>query len=283
MPKALVLYHYFHPDDVVSARHFSQLAEGLVLRGWSVTAMPCTRGCSDDSNNYPRTELLHGIKIRRVWRPRFRQASAAGRMANAAWMITAWNLAALRAHDAPDVVITGTDPILSVTTALFWKRIRPRTRIVHWCFDLYPEAAVADGLLQPDGLFLHFCGFLLRSAYKECDAIIDIGPCMREKLASYPSSAVRATLPPWALVEPKQRIEADLKEREMLFGNARFGLLYSGNFGRAHSYHDLLTLARSLSDGSIRLVFSVRGNREQELRAAISSDYANVSLSRFKN
>ena len=33
-PHATILYHYFHPDDVVSARHFSDLAEGLVERGW---------------------------------------------------------------------------------------------------------------------------------------------------------------------------------------------------------------------------------------------------------
>ena len=35
-PKICVLYHFFHPDDVVSARHFSDLAEGFVEAGWDV-------------------------------------------------------------------------------------------------------------------------------------------------------------------------------------------------------------------------------------------------------
>jgi colanic acid biosynthesis glycosyl transferase WcaI len=282
MPKALVLYHYFHPDDVVSARHFSELAEGLALRGWSVAAMPCNRGCRDDSNEYPPIEFWRGIRIRRVRRPRFRQASTAGRLANAVWMTVAWSLAALQAGvDPPEVVIIGTDPILSVTAALFWKRIRPQTRIVHWCFDLYPEAAVADGLLQSDGFFTRSCGRLLRSAYGACDAIVDIGSCMQQKLAAYPSPAIRATLPPWAFIEPERPIEPDREEREMLFGNARMGLLYSGNFGRAHSHEELLTLARRLRGEDIRFVFSIRGNREQELRAAISADDSNIGFAPF--
>ena len=41
-PDVFILYHFFHPDDVVSARHFSQFAEELVNRNWQVTASPFT-------------------------------------------------------------------------------------------------------------------------------------------------------------------------------------------------------------------------------------------------
>src|SRR5690242_15675115 len=71
MPKALIFYHYFHPDDVVSATHLSELAEGLARRGWQVTAMPCNRGCRDDKQKYKRREVWNGVSIRRVWRPKF--------------------------------------------------------------------------------------------------------------------------------------------------------------------------------------------------------------------
>ncbi|MCX5907574.1 MAG: hypothetical protein NTY64_10405, partial [Deltaproteobacteria bacterium] len=45
MPSAAILYHFFHPDDVVSARHFSEFAEELAKRGWSVTVLTSNRYC----------------------------------------------------------------------------------------------------------------------------------------------------------------------------------------------------------------------------------------------
>src|SRR5689334_19786832 len=101
-PRAAVLYHYFYPDDVVSARHFGEFCAGLVERGWDVEAMPCNRGCRDETLAYQAQEHWEGVDIRRVWRPRFRQASSLGRVLNAAWMIVAWCAAlARRSRDLP--------------------------------------------------------------------------------------------------------------------------------------------------------------------------------------
>ena len=89
-PHAVLLYHYFHPDDVISARLFSDLAEGLVQRGWDVTAVPCQRGCRDPEAVHPLVEAWQGVRVHRVWRPAFRQSANRGRALNAAWMLTAW-------------------------------------------------------------------------------------------------------------------------------------------------------------------------------------------------
>ena len=43
--KILVLYHFFHPDDVVSAQQFTGLAEGLTSKNWEVEAWPSNRAC----------------------------------------------------------------------------------------------------------------------------------------------------------------------------------------------------------------------------------------------
>ncbi len=95
-PKVAVLYHYFHPDDVVSARHLTQFCLDLQERGWEVEALPCNRGCRDESIAYPLRESWQGIRVRRIWRPRFRQASTLGRMLNSAWMVAAWCRLGLR-------------------------------------------------------------------------------------------------------------------------------------------------------------------------------------------
>ena len=69
---------------------------------------------------------------------------------------------------------------MSAAIAIPWKKIRPNTQIVHWCFDLYPEAAVADGLL-PDGRLPVLLSSIMRSAYQQIDLLADIGSCMRQR------------------------------------------------------------------------------------------------------
>lgn len=267
-PRIAVLYHYFPPDNVVSAVHFGDLCVGLVQRGWAVSAFPTVWACRDESVRYPRNEVWHGVSVRRIRRPRFRQSANLGRMLNAVCMIAAWCAQTVRSP-APDVILIGTDPILSILTAVFWKLVRPQTKIVHWCFDLYPEAAIADGLLRPEGIAARALRQLLLPAYGACSLIVDIGPCMRRLLSRYPTGARSETLVPWALDEPAGVKPFDAAERDRLFCGARIGLLYSGSFGRAHSYSDILRLANFLAPKGGCVTFSVGGNRETALRAAM--------------
>src|SRR5947209_4268399 len=169
-PKLAALYHYFHPDDVVSARHFSDFCQELVARGWQVEAIPCNTGCRDERKAYPRAEEWNGILIRRVWRPGFKQASLVGRILNAAWMIVAWStrIVGRRNGTRPDVLVIGTDPVLSVLVSWAVKRLRPGVRVVHWCYDLYPEAATAEGILHERSLLVRLLKRMLRQAYGTC-------------------------------------------------------------------------------------------------------------------
>lgn len=279
-----VFYHYLFPDNVVSAVHVDELCQGLVERGWDVTAFPANRGCRDENLTYEPSSSHKGVRLERLWRPRFRQASSSGRLLNALWMIASWSSLAFR-RNPPAAIIIGTDPILSVTVAIFWKLVRPRTQVLHWVFDLYPEAAYADGLLAPEGVFAYLLKKTLRRAYAACDALIDIGPCMRRRLSTYPSSARRETIVPWALEEPAAVLPDAPEERQHIFGSTRMAMLYSGNFGRAHQFENFLALARALRDEDAMLAFSVRGNREVELGDAIAGvspeDSCPVSLVPF--
>jgi len=197
MPRVLVFYHYFHPDDVVSAQHYADLCLGLREFGWNVTVMPCNRGCRDESLTYPLKETWQGITVRRVWRPAFRQGSTHGRILNAIWMTCAWSLASLAYR--PDAIIIGTDPILCVCAAIPWKLLHPHCRILHWCFDLYPEAAIADGMLKEQTLCMKALKFVLGLAYRCCDAIGSLGVCMTKRLRQYGTKLSIEELTPWAL------------------------------------------------------------------------------------
>jgi glycosyltransferase involved in cell wall biosynthesis len=166
--------------------------------------------------------------------------------------------------------------------AIPWKLLRPRTKIAHWCFDLYPEAAIAGGILRPQSLIARTARGLMRRAYARCDLIVDIGECMRARIRRYAPHARFATFTPWALAEPPQAPLADPAERHALFPAARIGLLYSGNLGRAHCYDRTLSLARRLQDANVEFAFSVRGNSQALLRAALNGGSgANIRMDGF--
>jgi len=245
-----------------------------------VTVRPANRGYPDETQSYPGKESRNGVAVRRVWRPRLSQKRNLGRLANAGWMVLVWGLDAFRGQ-RPDAVIIGTDPVLSVLAAIPWKATRPRIAIAHWGFDIYPEASIADGMMGDRSALVRAIRAALALAYRCCDAIIDIGPCMRELIRPYGSKARVSTLVPWALVEPPRPTEADPHVRAELFGDARLGLLYSGTFGRAHSYEEFLALARRLRGSPVAFCFAGRGNRADQLKAAVTAEDSNIRFAGF--
>ena len=281
--KVTVLYHFFYPDDVVSARIFQELCLGLVERGWDVEVLTSNRSRKHEGATYAPREEWEGIRIRRIWRPDFSQDSSFGRIANAIWMLIAWSTCLLcrRKKDEPKVVIVGTDPIFSVLTAAVVRLFKRRVRFAHWCFDLYPEAAIADGMFGARSAFVRFCKALMGWAYRACDYIVDLGPCMRERLLAYSHKAQHETIVPWALSEPAVITEADAAVRAKLFGEAKLGILYSGSLGRGHPFETFVRLGRELKEDGVAMCFSVRGESVSKLRDMLSDEDNNIRLIDF--
>ncbi len=277
------LYHFMHPDDVVSALHLDGLAQDLAAKGWQVEALPCNRGCRNEEKTYAAFEEYKGVTYRRVWRPGFSQKSFIGRLANSAWMILAWSGLALRKkHKRPDVVVIGTDPVFAIVTAIVLKALAPRMKVAHWCFDMHPEASVVGGNLRETSLLVKIARVVLTRAYRSCDLIADLGSCMRERLRIYDHKALECELTPWALVEPETPVAQDPETRRELFGSARIGILYSGNFGEAHESENILSLTRKLlGNTEVHFCFAVRGNRAEDLRRAVMTSDKNISFANF--
>src|SRR5437867_844233 len=281
-PRVAILYQFFHPDEVVSARHYADFAEGLRDRGWDVEVWTSNRACRDESVCFPRTENWRGIRIHRIWKPRFKPGSSIGRAVSIVWMIAAWTLGLWgRRRDYPDVIVVGTDPPLSVLTAWTVRLLRPRARFAHWCFDVFPEAAVADGMLAADSFLESLLKKLARAAYANVTLIADLGECMHKRLESYGHRASKETLVPWAMVEPQTLTASDPAIRSTLFGDAALGLLYSGNFGRAHAHDRFLELARILRSDNIAFAFGMSGNRADRVRESVRPSDTNIRMVGF--
>lgn len=279
-----------YPDDVASARLYDDLCEGIAMRGWQVTAFPSNRAAWHPSRKFPKRENRRGVEIRRIWRPAASGASMVGRMWNAVWINLAWILKAFT--QKTDAVIIGTDPIFGVLVAPVWRLCNPSAIIIHWCHDVYPDAAISDGIISEKNVLIKFVNRLLNKAYSCCDIVVDLGPCMRKKMdARIPDGSRKATISPWAIYEPdsasltREQDENSSAKREYLrltsFSGAILVLMYSGNMGRAHSFDEFLKLARELRGSPIHFVFGARGLGASILKNRLDSGDDNVTLSGF--
>jgi glycosyltransferase involved in cell wall biosynthesis len=283
VPRLLLYYHFFHPDDVVSARHFGDLAEEQRRRGWEVTVLTSNRSCRQRGQTFAPHERWNGVEIHRLFRPDWDQSRPFSRLLNSAWMIAGWFLRTLRLGRF-DAIIVGSDPAFSPALALGLRLAYPRAALAHWCFDLYPEAIQAEGSGLAVRALAPVARRLMALSYRAYDGLVDLGPRMQARLATYGSDAVRETLVPWALAEAEHVAVADPAIRAELFGSARLGLLYSGNLGRAHEFEPFLRLARACrarSGDAISFCFAARGYREPELRGAVTPADTNVRFAPF--
>jgi colanic acid biosynthesis glycosyl transferase WcaI len=284
VPRLLLYYHFFHPDDVVSSRHFGDLATEQQRRGWDVTVVTSNRFCRERGRTLPSYENWNGIQIHRVYRPDWEQSTPLPRLANSAWMIGGWFLRTLSLRTRFDAIVIGSDPAFSPALALGLRLAYPKTPLVHWCFDLYPEAIEVEGMSPGTRALAPAARRLMRRAYQCYDRLVDLGPCMRDRLASYRTGVAQETLVPWALVEAERPAEPDPVVRAKLFGDAKLALLYSGTLGRAHEYADFLRLARvcrARSGNAIVFCFASRGYRFEELRRSVGPDDTNIAVAPF--
>ena len=277
-----ILYHFFHPDDVISAEHMRGLAEGLVNRGWSVTILTSNRFCRDQKKEiHVLDEHWNGMRIIRVPRRQYNQASHIGRLRNSIAMQRGW-IEMLRSLPAPDVLLLGTDPQFSQFMFPSLRKMMPNAKLALWGFDLYPE--ILEAMRFPIiSFFAKAMRPFMRRVYKPVDLLADIGPCMRDRLAGYSPHARRATLVPWALVELQHPGIPDPGIRKELFGNAKLGILYSGTIGQAHAFDRFIALARLLRAKSapVAFCFAGHGNRYAELQSKVAQEDTNIRFAGF--
>jgi colanic acid biosynthesis glycosyl transferase WcaI len=267
----LIFYHFLPPDEVVSSVHFGQLAAGLSERGWRVTAFTSNRMRHDARAALPKDEVLKDVQIRRVWRPSLSQATASGRLVNGVVLILNWMLHLLFEipRNRPEVVVFGTDPIMSIVLAPLVKFLSPKTRVVQWCFDLYPEALEADGILVQGAWLYRMMRMIANYSYQKTDAIVDIGRCMRKRVYDVAQQLKFVTVYPWAMKELESIPDVDPALRKSIYGDAKLACHYSGNLGHAHEFSLFLRLAMKFSNDDIVMRFSVRGSRKNELKEAL--------------
>lgn len=157
----------------------------------------------------------------------------------------------LRSRRADCWIVLSSPPGLIIPVALA-AQVR-RVKISHWVMDLYPETAVAFGVLRRGGLLHSLFRAAMNWALKRCDKVCVLDSDMQERI-----SVEADVLPLW----PLEAVPTGEP-------SAPKNWIYSGNLGRAHEWRPLLEIQKLLETrgSEIRLIFQARGGELQHAKA----------------
>ncbi len=240
----------------------SAVAEDAANAGWRVTVVTSARGYNLDET-YPATAEHGGAAIHRVGGARFNRHSVAGRLANYLTFVIAsgWKMLWL---PTPDCLVVTSAPPFSLAIAWFMRVFR-RVPFVFVAEDLYPEIAVASGVLRANSATARLAGWLFGRWLHRAAAIVVLGEHMKQRLLkSHPR--LRAghvtAIDNW-------------HDGRRLFPRARgpggrMCVQYSGNFGEGH---DCATLVEAMeqvkADPRLHFQFVGGGRRRPWLEAEV--------------
>ena len=257
-PRVIFVNRVYWPSEAATAQLLTDLATGLVARGWPVHVIAA--GAEPGEH--------HGVVVHRTG-AMDRHGGLLSRTLN----YRRFQRAACRQLEAlaqpGDVVVAMTDPPL-LGAAVARVAQHRGARIVHWIQDIYPEIVTVHlGALAT----LPLLPLRARrdAAWRAADRCVTLGEDMARTVAARGVPAVQVTLVPnWAPRELETGpAAAALAARRTHWGlTGKFLVAYSGNLGRVHEFATVLDAAERLrSHPEIVFVFIGTGARFEQVRA----------------
>jgi glycosyltransferase involved in cell wall biosynthesis len=268
--RVLILNQAFWPDTVATAQHADDLARYLRIHNDEVTVVASRALYGARGAVLPKREVREGISIYRVGLQLFGKRGIVARVLDFAlfYIAALWQCFILPRHD---VVICLTTPPFIVLVGVLLKWFKG-TRVVYWTMDLYPEVAVAAGIMKRSGLLWKFLCWLERLCLQQSDHVVVLGNCMRKKVIQKGAVPDRVSvICVWSGAEnfiDRPREDNPLR-KDWGIGD-RFTILYLGNFGLGHDMEAIARAVEILKDNDgIRWLFIGGGKAKKYLEDRI--------------
>jgi glycosyltransferase involved in cell wall biosynthesis len=280
--RVCILTEYFHPDStggtgtVLSdlARHLKAHHDDLQID--VMTSKNLYRGTAA---GLPQQEVWGGLTIFRLRTPQSNRPSTALRLA-AGLAFTLSVMRRLLVGRRYDVVLVVTNPPSLALSAWLLKRLR-KTPYVYLIHDLYPDFAVALGLIAARGLMTRALARVQRAWLHGSRRTIVVGRCMRDHLiAAYhlPPQQIDV-IPNWSDPESFDP-QRNSRFREAV-GLQGVVALYAGNLGAYVDVDSILDAASQLavSHPEVTVVLVGDGAKRGHVAARIAAEaLGNVRL-----
>jgi colanic acid biosynthesis glycosyl transferase WcaI len=248
----MFLAQCYAPEEVSAAVLITELASDLVKMGHTVTMVtgapsyPYGRVFPGYRNRLYQVEMLDGVRVVRTWSYISPHKTFWQRLLHyGTYSLSAFYGSLLAGR--PDILVSFSPPLPLGFSA--WALSRLWT--IPWVLqleDLYPEAAVAAGVLQ-EGAVVRFFEWMARFQYRRATHISVIAEAFRTSLLAGGFPEERITLiANWADPDILRPLPKENAFRSQHAAGRRFLVLYAGNLGLTSSLEDVLAAAARLKD-----------------------------------
>ncbi len=276
--RILAVNQFYAPDHAATSQLLTELCEDLVEQGDEVTVI-ASRGRYLGGEKLPAAETIRGVRVVRPWATSFGKAKLAGRLTD---YLTFWGTAVARAaaEARPDVLLAVTAPPMIASGALAVALAR-RVPLVMWAQDVYPDIAVAFGLISATSPAAIGLSALMRLTYRASSRVVVLSAGMRDRLAAHGAPIDRLrVIPNWSdgrAIRPLAPEKNPFRREHGL--EDRFVVMYSGNLGVGHDVATFIAAARLLAARCPRVLFLFIGDGTRRAEAEqLARDLPNVTF-----
>jgi colanic acid biosynthesis glycosyl transferase WcaI len=268
--KIIFINRYFYPDLSATSQMLSDLAFALARDASNVCVVTSRQTYEDSQARLSSHQIHAGVDIRRIWTTRFGRMNLVGRIFDYLSFYAVAFLILLRVTQPGDVIVAKTDPPLISVIAWIVAKVK-RAKLINWLQDIFPEVAVALGVLTFRPL-VGLIRWLRNLSLKGAMMNVVLGERMRDCICEQGIARTRTTIiHNWAdsnLIKPVSRTSNGLREAWKL--QEKFVVGYSGNMGRAHEFNTIIGAMRRLRDDkSIVFLFIGGGAEKAKLERAV--------------
>ena len=269
LPQLSILTQFFPPDYAPTGQLMAELAQSLSRQGVTVQVFAGQPGYAYDSPLAPQKEVVNGVTVRRtrtvrLWPQRIRGRAVGGLL----YCLRSLIKLLPQARRGDLVLVTTEPPYLPVLAYLMYCLFRqPYLCVV---YDLYPEVAVALGVVTPHSSLVRLWNWLNCRTWRHAEAIVVLTSTMEQRILDRcPAAAGKISIiHNWAdpaLIFPRPKVD-NWFARQHGLGQV-FTVLYSGNMGRCHDMDTIMAAAEALRHDPVQFVFVGAGAKNQVCRA----------------
>lgn len=269
-----LLSEYFYPEPTATGKLMAQLGSELSKKGFKVevyTRRPNHR--AKNNAKLPRKEIYNGVKINRLPCIQLDKENLLFRIIN--WLSFLFNLLidlSLKSS-SKDILLIVTNPPILPFVGLFFNVVRGQ-RFIPIIYDIYPDIAVALGVVEENGFFVRLWKRFNSVLYRRASRIVVIGNQMKKTIvnetgANFFESKIKVIYN-WEdpdFIKPIDK-EDNTFAKENGYSEV-LTVLYSGNFGL---YNDLFTIiyaAERVQKLPVRFVFIGDGAQKKKLKKIV--------------
>jgi colanic acid biosynthesis glycosyl transferase WcaI len=283
----IAIVNLFYPPDLSPTGHMAaSLAEHRAALGDRVSVIAGTGGYIGGrpaAEERPAEAGSTNPRIVRIWTPGLGKRTGPRRLGDYLTFLVG---AVLRLVTMPaqDAIVVLTSPPFALVTAVAHRLVHPRTRVILWSHDVYPDAVEALGTIRAGGVASRILRGMKRRLLRRVDHVVAMDAAMLERvLGGYARDGVPSgtAIPSW---EPLALFPAGLDPEPWegyddpeLAG--RFIVLHLGNLGFGSRTEPIVDAAAALEDEGVAFLFVGGGARFEELAgAAARRGVRNVQL-----